>query len=177
MPRSRRVYKKKKTPNRWLPKSSEQPSTPNWSAFPKPAESEPMITTSEKKLLENITTCANETKPPVEPMYKVSGFGASIAIREQYSNNIDFSDFHKSYQLNLRLSTIERETAHTSEDVHIICRILTKYDECKEMMARMHNRAMHAGNGNTGRADGRDPNPPAKQGQKADVIKKKVATC
>lgn len=34
-----------------------------------------------------------ETKPIDEPMYNCSGFGASIAIREEYCQNFDFSGF------------------------------------------------------------------------------------
>ncbi|KAF6208299.1 hypothetical protein GE061_016753 [Apolygus lucorum] len=34
-----------------------------------------------------------ETKPMDEPLYNVSGFGASIAVQEEYYQNFDFSGF------------------------------------------------------------------------------------
>ncbi|KAF6198425.1 hypothetical protein GE061_008173 [Apolygus lucorum] len=77
--------------------------------------------------------------------------------------------------IDVRLTNIETELHHTVDDLHIICRILTKHDECREMVARMHNKTMHSGNGNTGRGSASDPNPPSKRGEKSDEMEKKVS--
>lgn len=76
-------------------------------------------------------------------------------------------------QIDMRLHHIEVDTHHMMDELHILCRIITSHDECREMLARMHNKTMHSANGNTGRGEGADPNPPAQAGLRSDRLKKR----
>ncbi|UHK03223.1 MAG: hypothetical protein FZCTV1_gp1 [Hangzhou zicrona caerulea totivirus 1] len=82
--------------------------------------------------------------------------------------------------IDVRLDLITNNTLHMLDELHVLCKVVTNLDDCREMMARMHNKTMHSLNGNNNPSDksdqGKDPNPPAQPGTGGNEMKNKVAT-
>lgn len=104
-----------------------------------------------------------------------------IAQTAVYVTSVDSAVNSIEGTIDVRLQDIKNDTFHLTQEVHILCRIITSHPDCHEMMARKHNKTMHTLNGNmqsqktnVSRKD--DPNPPADPQLSGNEMKVKVNT-